>query len=110
METLPKIFLGGFPLDATELQLVQLVNLHGNVETIKIVRDKKTGKCKGYAFLEMKTKTDAEQAVEALDGSTYQHKLLSASIKVEEPAPTSRPVFTRVQRPGATDRPKRRRI
>ena len=45
-----KLFVGGFPLDITELELVQLFNLHGDVATIKIVRDKKTRMCKGYAF------------------------------------------------------------
>jgi len=36
-----KLFVGGFPLDMTELELVQLVSPHGTVNTIKIVRDKK---------------------------------------------------------------------
>lgn len=109
IETLPKIFFGGFPLDADELELVQLVSLHGNVQTIKIVRDKATRKCKGYAFLEMATKADAQQVVEALNGATYKGKELSVSIKEEELTP-AKPVFRKVGRPGDADKPKRRRI
>src|SRR5258708_5668460 len=65
-----KLFVGGFPLDITELELVMLVSPHGEVSTIKIVRDKKTGNCKGYAFLEMKDKEGADRAIEALDGTS----------------------------------------
>ena len=45
-----KIFVGGFPLDSTEVELVQRFSTYCTVVTIKIVRDKKTGTCKGYAF------------------------------------------------------------
>ena len=79
-----KLFIGGFPLDITELQLVELVSRHGEVITIKIVRDKKTKICKGYAFLEMKDLYNAENAVDALDGIEYQGRKLSVSYKVEE--------------------------
>lgn len=87
---LTKIFLGGFPLDINELELVQLVSLHGAVETIKIVRDKKTRVCKGYAFLEMASREDAENAVEALDATSYKGRLLKLSI-TDENAPVKRP-------------------
>jgi RNA recognition motif-containing protein len=42
-----KLFIGGFPLDITELELVQLVAPYGTISTIKIVRDKQTHQCKG---------------------------------------------------------------
>jgi len=41
-----KLFVGGFPLEMTELELVKMIGPHGDVETIKIVRDKKK---QGYA-------------------------------------------------------------
>jgi RNA recognition motif-containing protein len=65
-----KLFVGGFPLDMNEMELVQLVAPHGEVKTIKIVRDKATKICKGYAFLEMATPEDARQSIEALDGTS----------------------------------------
>ena len=45
-----KIFIGGLPDNIQEMDLAILVSLHGRVETIKVVRDRATGKCKGYAF------------------------------------------------------------
>jgi RNA recognition motif-containing protein len=65
-----KLFVGGFPLEMTELELVQLIAPHGDVSTIKIVRDKKTRVCKGYAFLEMTDRKGAEQVIEMLDGTS----------------------------------------
>ncbi|RFZ92864.1 RNA-binding protein [Mucilaginibacter conchicola] len=46
-----KLFVSGFPLGITELELATLIAPYGDIDTIKIVRDKKTKKCKGYAFI-----------------------------------------------------------
>jgi RNA recognition motif-containing protein len=78
-----KLFVGGFPLDMTELDLVKMVNLHGEVSTIKIVRDKKTRICKGYAFLEMKDREGAENTVIALDGTPIGDRVLNVKINEE---------------------------
>lgn len=88
-----KLFVGGFPLNITELELVMLVSPHGEVNTIKIVRDKKTGKCKGYAFLEMTDKEGADRAMEALDGTFLGDRQLSVKITVDKPAPVKKPFF-----------------
>jgi RNA recognition motif-containing protein len=88
-----KLFVGGFPLDMTELDLVKIINLHGEVSTIKIVRDKKTRICKGYAFLEMKDREGAENAVIALDGTPMGDRTLNVKINEEnavKPPPPKR--------------------
>ena len=82
-----KLFVSGFPLDISELALVQLFGFHADIETIKIVRDKKTRVCKGYAFLEIANRKDAENAVEALDNTPYKGRMLSVKIKEEDPFP-----------------------
>jgi len=86
-----KLFVGGFPMDITELQLVMLFSPHGDVSTIKIVRDKKTGICKGYAFMEMKDKEGAERAVEALDGTFIGERMLSVKMTEDKPVPVKKP-------------------
>ncbi|ASU34783.1 RNA recognition motif domain-containing protein [Mucilaginibacter xinganensis] len=80
-----KLFVGGFPLDFTELDIAMLVGLHGDISTIKIVRDKKTRICKGYAFVEMVDKDGAERAVEALDGTEVGGRQLNVKIREEKP-------------------------
>lgn len=87
-----KLFVGGFPLDFTELDIAMLVGFHGDISTIKIVRDKKTRICKGYAFLEMTSKEGAERAVEALDGTTTGGRVLA--VKIREEVPVAKPRYT----------------
>jgi len=78
-----KIFLGGFPLDVDEMRLVEMVSMYGEVATIKIVRDKKTKKCKGYAFLEITSRQGAERIMEELDGTRMGGRVLSVNIVAE---------------------------
>ena len=117
-----KIFLGGFPLDTSEMDLVMLVSPHGTVDTIKIVRDKKTGVCKGYAFLEMANLDGANTAKEMLDGTQFKGKTLTLNVMEEKvivaepppsPAPVKRPEAERfsfkIERTIPADRKKRPR-
>jgi len=75
-----KLFVGGFPLDTDEMELAMLFALHGDISTIKIVRDKKTRICKGYAFIEMADRAAAENAADALDGTLMKGKVLTVNI------------------------------
>lgn len=97
-----KLFIGGFPLDASELDIVKLVGPYVDVQTIKIVRDKKTKICKGYAFLEIASEAGAKQAIDALDGAMLSGRELRLSVVEEKPAgappPSYRPKRPRVQR------------
>ncbi|MEZ2338552.1 RNA recognition motif domain-containing protein [Mucilaginibacter sp. RCC_168] len=106
---LVKLFVGGFPLDIEEIELAKLFAPHGDISTLKIVRDKKTKLCKGYAFIEMNERAGAEVAVEALNGTTLDGKELTVKIN-EEPAdnsllsdeftvPQRPPVYQKVLRP-----------
>lgn len=105
-----KLFIGGFPLETNELELVKLVSPYGEVSTIKIVRDKKTNICKGYAFLELTEQHGAEQAIEALDGTTLGGRELTLNIVEEkaEPAPSA---YVKIRRPDNNNytKPKRPR-
>ncbi|OOQ57884.1 RNA recognition motif domain-containing protein [Mucilaginibacter pedocola] len=114
-----KVFVGGFPLDMEEMQLAMLFAPHGDISTLKIVRDKKTRICKGYAFIEMVDRAGAENAVEALDGTMFAGKTLTVNIN-EEPAVKPsiassfnsygrQPVYQKVQRLGTEVKKKRPR-
>jgi RNA recognition motif-containing protein len=75
-----KLFVGGFPLYMQEMELVQLISPYGEVDTIKIIRDKRTWICKGYAFVEMKDVGGAACAIEALNGAGMGDRILSLNI------------------------------
>jgi RNA recognition motif-containing protein len=105
-----KLFIGGFPLEMDEMALAQLVAPHGRIEVMKIVRDKKTRICKGYAFVEMATDDDAVSVMAALDGRTLGDRKLSVKL-ADEPAPVPAPAarYEKVIRPGEPVKKKRPR-
>jgi hypothetical protein len=76
-----KLFVSGFPLEITEMELAKLIGPHGTIATMKIVRDKKTRICKGYAFVEM-------------DGVMIGERALTVKISEEKPADV-KPRFNR---------------
>ncbi len=80
---MPKLFVSGFPLDMNELDLAKLIAIHGDIDTLKIIRDKNTRICKGYAFVEMKNIDGAQAAVEALNGEFFHGKALTVNINNE---------------------------
>lgn len=87
-----KLFVSGFPLEITELELAQFIAPHGDLSTIKIVRDRKTRICKGYAFVEMQTAEGAANATLALDGLEMADRSLTVKLAEEK---TAMPVATR---------------
>ena len=86
-----KLFISGFPLNSTELEIVQLVGPYATVSTIKIVRDKISKKCKGYAFIEVTDKKEAEVAIEALSGTAWGDRELTLNIVEEKPVKPQAP-------------------
>lgn len=114
-DNLTKIFVGGFPLEIEELDLVKHVSPFGNVATIKIVRDKKTRICKGYAFLEIESRKDALEIIQALHGTMMEGRELKITIVEPNvvnvtPSPATKRIITTNFEPAMVVKPKRPRI
>jgi RNA recognition motif-containing protein len=75
-----KIFISGLPADADEVELVKLFLPFGEVNTIEIVKDKRTGKSKGIAYLDLHKYEAAQEAVNSLDGCRFGQSTLSVKI------------------------------
>ncbi|PAW95081.1 hypothetical protein CKK33_16900 [Mucilaginibacter sp. MD40] len=108
-----KLYIGGIPGDMDELSLAQLIGVHGDIATLKIVRDKLTRKSKGYAFVEMVSEEGAAAAIEALNKAVLGDKVLDVK-PAEVKQAIERPVkYERVQRgaePQKKLRPRRPRL
>lgn len=91
------LFVGGFPLDMEEIELVKLFMPFGQVSTIKIIRDKRTRVCKGYAFIEMTDQAGAEEAIANLNGRTMGDRDLAVKIREENEKPKPKPFFPKKQ-------------
>ena len=64
------------PWKTTESQLAELFADHGHVERATISPQRKSGRSKGFGFVEM-PKGQHERAIRALDGTTYEGRVLN---------------------------------
>ena len=62
------IYVGNISYTLSEEDVIKIFEVMGQVETIKLIRDKPTGKSKGYCFIEMPDKKEAMEAINTLDG------------------------------------------
>jgi cold-inducible RNA-binding protein len=78
-----KLYVGNLSYETTDEDLRQAFEAHGTVESVTVVTDKYTGKSKGFAFIEMGSRDEAQAAKSSLDGS----QLGDRTIKVDEARP-----------------------
>ena len=104
-----KIFISGYPQHYDEMALAQLISPYGQVRTIKLVRDRQSGKAKGYAFIEMADRHAAEEVAIALDGLEMKEKMLTVNL-VEENEPRPVRTYRKVERRSSAFKPKRPRL
>jgi len=74
------IYVGNLPYEAEESALENLFSEHGEVENVKIIRDFDTGRSKGFGFVTMPDKNQADEAVRALDGEDFEGRPLKVNI------------------------------
>ncbi|XP_031487270.1 zinc finger CCCH domain-containing protein 25 [Nymphaea colorata] len=76
------IFVGGIPFDLTEGDLLAVFAQYGEVVDVNLVRDKGTGKSKGFAFIAYEDQRSTILAVDNLNGA----KVLGRTIRVDHVA------------------------
>lgn len=65
------MYVGNLNYRVKEGDLEQAMSAYGVVTSVKIIKDRETGKSKGFAFVEMENEEDAAQAMSALNGSEF---------------------------------------
>ena len=71
-----KIFVGNLPFDATEDELSAEFGVYGKVASVAIPSDKMSGRPRGFAFIEMASKSEAEAAIAGLNGKTLKDRTI----------------------------------
>ena len=79
------IYVGSLSYDVTEEELKQAFEAFGEVESVKVIKDYYTGKSKGFGFVEMPGRSNAESAIDGLNGK----ELKGRPIKVNKARPRS---------------------
>lgn len=62
------IYVGNLSYNVTADDLKTMFGEFGEVETVKIITDKFSGRSKGFGFVEMPSNSEADQAIKALNG------------------------------------------
>ncbi|MBD3264503.1 MAG: RNA-binding protein [Candidatus Omnitrophica bacterium] len=77
MEEPKKIYIGNLEYSVTESELKSLFEEKGlNVEEVKLISDKYTGRAKGFGFAEFATEEDAQKAIDQLNGQELKGRTL----------------------------------
>jgi RNA recognition motif-containing protein len=63
------IYIGNLADSTTEESLKLLFTEFGDVESVKIIKDRFSGRSVGYGFIEMPSNSEADQAIKALNGN-----------------------------------------
>jgi len=80
-----KIYVGNLAFDVTEDELSAEFGTFGKVESVAIPADRISGRPRGFAFVEMASKSEAEAAITGLNGKTLKDR----TIVVNESRPRS---------------------
>lgn len=75
------IYVGNLPWSATEQDVEALFASYGEVDSVKLISDRETGRARGFGFVEMSS--GADEAIAALDGKDFGGRAL----KVNEARP-----------------------
>jgi len=71
-----KIYVGNLSYEVTEEDLRQEFRAFGEVASVDIITDKYSGRPKGFGFVEMATKSEAEAAITGLNGKTLKERTI----------------------------------
>jgi RNA recognition motif-containing protein len=75
-----KLYVGNLPYSATEEELSTLFGQAGTVTSVAIIKDRETGRSKGFAFVEMSSSDEAQKAINILTGHMLGGRDLRVSI------------------------------
>jgi cold-inducible RNA-binding protein len=107
-----KLYVGNLSYSTSEEELRTLFSGAGTVVSVALIKDRDTGRSKGFAFVEMSSQSEAENAIKQFNGASYGERVLKVNIaRPMEERPSGRYSSNRSggggQRGGYGDRNKR---
>ncbi len=73
------IYVGNLSRDVTEDDLRQAFEAFGQVSSVNIIKDRFTGESRGFGFVEMPTRTEAEAAINSLNGQDIKGRAVNVN-------------------------------
>jgi RNA recognition motif-containing protein len=81
------IYVGNLPYEVTDADLQAHFAQYGQVSSARVVMDKITGRAKGFGFVEMPDRAEAQKAIEATNGKDFKGRPLR--VNESQPKPRS---------------------
>ncbi len=78
------LYVGNLPYRANETAVRELFSTHGSVLSVRLMKDKHTGKRRGFGFVEMAA-NDLDNAISALNDTEFQQRTLKVREAKERP-------------------------
>ncbi|MFW6126135.1 MAG: RNA recognition motif domain-containing protein [Chloroflexota bacterium] len=73
------IYVGNLSFDAAEEELREEFEAFGTVDTVNIIKDRYTGHSRGFGFVEMPTRAEAQAAISGLNGKEMKGRTLKVN-------------------------------
>jgi cold-inducible RNA-binding protein len=74
-----KLFVGNLDYVVTDEDLMELFKQYGAVESAQVIKDRDTGRSRGFGFVEMTKGEDAESAINAVNGQEMNGRALTVN-------------------------------
>lgn len=84
-----KLYVGNMSYDTTEDELRALFSQAGTVQAVDMIKDRDTGRPKGFAFVTMENQADAEKAISMFNSKMLNDRALTVNMarpRAERPA------------------------
>lgn len=73
------IFVGNLSFESTEADIRSSFEHYGRVSAVRIMTDRSTGRSRGFAFVNMPSLDDADEAINRLNGATVSGRRISVN-------------------------------
>ena len=74
-----KLYIGNLSFNATTQDLEDICGEFGTVQSVNIIEDRDTGRSRGFGFVEMSSKEEAQNAISALNGKEIDGRSLTVN-------------------------------
>ena len=74
-----RIYVGNLPFNVTQDEISAEFSVYGNVESVVIPSDRISGRPKGFAFVEMVSRSEAQAAIDGLNGKILDERTIAVN-------------------------------
>ena len=75
-----RLYVGGLVYEMSDDRLREVFSEYGTVESARIITDRMTGRSRGFGFVEMSSDSEAQEAIDNLDGATADGRRMTVNI------------------------------